>query len=510
MYIVGQRENLQAAIDGQQKRYLIRNTTTKEDIALTESEFNQIGSALKNENKFNILLRELEYAGIVLFDEKVPSGPAEHFGEVKKQIPEGSLSVLLDTTTVFNALHCVTHPKFPHPISLLDLSVFTFAALCFDHIVMQPFSRTPLLKDFPSADTFVVMQYPGKEFISNYLNSLRADLNNSFHSMNVKGFESAWAKLFQKNPDDIALDLSVVHRYHDSPYYWDGVYVGAYLDSQVSALTTDNTMTKGRDNNLDEFLSIQTSCILFNDALAGALNLPYMTSSFRNGVYSKVLNRKIRGPLADAEEEFKRPHILDVVLSKNAPANYQTIGKKSLYTDYFSAPFLLGLILEKMNKPEDYWKVLSKYRKDLAPLRKKILKDKDKWEGREAGYAKELLQPLVELRKDKKPGMDDLSDVVESSATFALALPSLDDNKVNLVSLGLKLKKLIKPYALKFYRPDLYVLNNLADEARSLKALEVTIKRIWGSSWQAGSSSMLEHFASIDTRMFIRLGDQGY
>jgi len=506
MYVVGKRENIQAAFDEQ--RFLLRNTSTKEEVVLTEGEFNQIGVALRNERNFEFLRREMEYAGIDLLDEQLPDGPAQRFGEIRKQIPEGSLSVMLDTTTVFNALHCVTYPKFPHPTALLDLSVFTFAVLCFDHVIMQPFSRTPLLRDFPEENVFVVMQYPDKEFVYNSLHSLRADINNNISAINVNGFASAWAKLFKKKPGEIQLDLRIVHKYHDSPYYWDGVYVGAYLDRQVSALQPANLTASGRDSDLEEFLSIQTSCVLFNDSLAGALNLPYMTSSFRNCVYSELLKRKIRGPLADAEEEFKRPHVLDVVLSKNAPANYQA-KKKSLYTDYFSAPFLLGLVLEKMNKPEDYWRVLSEYRKELAPLRKKILKDKDKWEGREVGYAKELLEPLAELRKDKKLRSEDLAEVVESSATFALPLPSLDENKVNLVSLALKLKKLIKPYALKFYKPELYVLNNLADEAKSLKALEVTIKRIWGDTWKAGSSSILNHFATIDTRMFIRLGDQG-
>lgn len=507
MYVVSRRGNIQAAYDEGHGRFFLKDTRSGGEVTLTEDEFNVAGTALKSDHGFELLQRNLEYAGIVISDKELPDGAADQFGRIKKQVPENSLTAFLDTTTVFNTLACVDHPKVVQPAALLDLSVFTFAALCFDHIVVQPFTRDVLLRRLRDDGTVIVMEYPDDKFVSDYLHSFRADITNNMRDINVAAYEAAWAKLLRKKPGVIVIDPRVVHRYHASPHYWDGVYVGAYLNRQLVEPLPGSVEAQSPDPDLNEFLSIQTSCVLFNDSLAGALNLPYLTSSFRNCVYSKVLGHKIRGPLADADDEvFKRPHVLDVVMARNAPKNFSPSARRSLYTDYFTAPFLLGLVLMKMKKPEDYWDVLRKYRDQLAPLRKRILRDKDKWEGREENYARELMKPLTDLRGGKRVGAADLAEDVESSLTLASPFPSSDNSKVSLVSLGVKLVKLLKPHAFKFYRRELYVLNNLADEAKALRALELTVKRIWGQTWGPGGAALLKHLASTDTREFIRPG----
>jgi hypothetical protein len=96
MYIVGQRENIQAAYDDEQNRYLINDISTGKNVELSEGEFNEIGSALRSNYSYELFLRKLEYRGIVLIDGGLPDGPAREFRQIKNQVPEESLAVMLN------------------------------------------------------------------------------------------------------------------------------------------------------------------------------------------------------------------------------------------------------------------------------------------------------------------------------------------------------------------------------------------------------------------------------
>jgi hypothetical protein len=48
------------------------------------------------------------------------------------------------------------------------------------------------------------------------------------------------------------------------------------------------------------------------------------------------------------------------------------------YTAEVSAPFLLGLAMEKIITPRDYWPVVYTYREQFAPLRERVARDQGK------------------------------------------------------------------------------------------------------------------------------------
>jgi hypothetical protein len=78
------------------------------------------------------LSADLSLQGIVLDDRSTRITRDAMF--LRSQLPADGLLVMLDTTTIFDAILCLYGPVTP--IQLLDLSVLAFAAVCFDQIVV--------------------------------------------------------------------------------------------------------------------------------------------------------------------------------------------------------------------------------------------------------------------------------------------------------------------------------------------------------------------------------------
>jgi hypothetical protein len=54
-------------------------------------------------------------------------------------------------------------------------------------------------------------------------------------------------------------------------------------------------------------------------------------------------------------------------------------------------------------------------------------------------------------------------------------------------------------------RPDVYVLMNVADEAKRLVSVEDEIHRLWRSTWNRAQHDQLEQLAAVQPREFLRL-----
>ena len=124
------------------------------------------------------------------------------------------------------------------------------------------------------ADALVTLQYP-RDFIPQTLWSLCAGIYNASPMGDTGGaLAGAWTDFFGLPPDSIEIDLQHVDHYQDSPFRWNGVLAHSYFGTLPS--TVGGALSSSQRNDRNLFLSVQTMRTLFNDRLAGYLQLPYL------------------------------------------------------------------------------------------------------------------------------------------------------------------------------------------------------------------------------------------
>jgi len=361
----------------------LKSISRGECVKVTDNEATQFLNASEDR-----LDRNLQYQSIYLDNCSRNAPLAREANFIRSNLPRDCLLVMLDTTTVQNALRCLD--GIVTPLNLLDLGILTFASVCFDRVVVQPSGAFNRKKIDKHSDIFSMIKYPKESFITETLWNMCASISNEVSpSCETKSeFEEAWCHFLGVPSGEIKLNLRAWDRYQDSPPFWNGIMASYYADFTDE----DNLRPEGNKTERDEFLSIQTMRLLFNDELAGFLGLPYLSSSFRSCIHSNLIAKKVEMRL-----------LLDKLISSIGPRPPEP-DMDYPYASECSAPFLLGLILEQMERPDDFWSILGNYRRRFAPLRKKILEDKDKWIGGSSNYLRGFLGVFNDISEDFKRG----------------------------------------------------------------------------------------------------------
>jgi hypothetical protein len=281
--------------------------------------------------------------------------------------------------------------------------------------------------------------------------------------------------------------------YQNSPHYWDGIPLSHYLFGYVNRTV---------DDKMRDFLSVQTMRTLFNDRLAGFLKVPYLSSAVRTSVHSVILRRKVEIQI-----------LADKLLACIGP-EFVKADPGNAYMSECSAPFILGLILEKMTKPEDFWNILKEYRERFAPLRKRMREDRAEWGGRSGQYLRRMLSHLSEFAASN---IDLFENAVGNIAVAATTCATASKMAGESAKLAVKLIKLSKPASAiqelywRIFKPEIYLLSNLADEAKRLRTVENRIVDIWGAKerWGRREHDQLTFLASAHQACFPRLRNLG-
>jgi hypothetical protein len=443
---------------------------------------------------FNLQRPELQLAlrGIAADDTPAAGSIEAGLRDLRAQLCDEELLVLLDSTTLANALGCVYGVTAPRPLGLIDLAVVTFAAICYDRIVLQPSAGVSYFMTDELASVSSTLTYPDRrQFIRETLWSLCVDVSSQGgHRSGQEVMTQAWNDLLYDGEPQVHLDLHAHDTHQDSPMYWDGIIASSYInDLWDPQLYVDPQHARGRDT----FLSIQTVRTLFNDALAGALGIPYMASALRGPIHWLLVYEKAKAQL-----------LIDQLLARVGPPTMNDDSAATASDPYLaelSLPFLLGLVLEKMKGPADYWPVVLDYRERFAPLRRRIALDRNEWSGRSAKYMERFLS---ELRGGSPRYEHAVRGVAGVGADVGTALTGLP------VGAGIKLvvTALAEPARrawLKRRRPDVYLLMSLCDEARALRMAEENVRQIWGRSWDRAGREQLERLARGHPAQLTRL-----
>ncbi len=393
-------------------------------------------------------------------------------------------SVMLDTTTLRSAELCLK--GYVTPVNLLDLSVFCTAAICYDRIVVQPV-HSDIIAQYPTI--FSVIKY-SNETIKGTLWTMCSELLNSHspNSPNTSMLEEAWKRMFRR--DDIRLDIQSTDTYQDSPPYWNGVPASHFGGSLFSGSTIDR-------DSMNEFLSVQTMRTLFNDVLAGFLSIPYLSTSIRSPIISIVMQRKVQlQPLVDA--------LIEAIATTNA-----TQGDKKLpFASELYAPFFLGLVLEKSSRPKDILPNILEYRRKAEPLRKQLATDREVWSGRGRPYLKNVIKSINMFRSNQTELAE---NAIKTTVSTLTPLVTATQPQTQMACLGIKLAMLLRPMDKlnclynRIFRPHIYWLTELSEEAKALRNVESQLVRVFGHSWTKDSRRSLELLADTYPSSFAKL-----
>jgi len=451
-----------------------------DSIELTHDELKLLSNYSTEEFQKTINLR------FNLNDESKKSCFEIEFEKIRRDLPSDSLLVLLDTSTVANAFDCLNGRVTP--LNLLDLSVVTYAAICFDKIIIQPNPKLALGKIDNYSDIFFEIRYP-EDFVKQQLWGL---LDTSF--IDVKEIEDKWCNFLHLAPNEIDLSLYAYDEYQDSPMAWNGIVASHY-----SEFLNGLELKRDGDKKIrNEFLSIQTMRALFNDRLANMLGIPYLSSSFKSSIHSLILKYKV-----------ETRHILDRIIYSISSS--ENIENDHSYCSQYSAPFLLGLILEQMKEPYDYWEKLYYYRQKFSPLRKKILQDRDNWSGKPTEYLAQYLKFIDEINSGISPEFDRSKNRINAGAAIGSTICTVSPVELKLVGVGIKLLQVMIPtkqihnFYLKHRKPAVYLFVEMAEEARHLRMVENHISRIWGKTWSREFHEQLKEFSDTSHHQFQKL-----
>lgn len=415
---------------------------------------------------------------------------ADERAELTSQMPAGE-TVLLDTTTVHNAVCATKADGLIDPAMLLDLSVVAFAFIAFDNVVVAPHARHRWSDDDPRFGGALKTLLASRDLIMVTLWSICAPIKGLDYER--EGYSTAWRGFLQRQ--DISLDGGVLDKVQDSPRYWDGVPASQYFSTLFLS-------EKGQEDldSLNEFLSVQTIRALYNDEVAGLLKLPYLSCSLRAPIYSELLRRKLLSQL-----------LADKLFGSLGPRPLEPSDRGS-YVVEASAPFLLGILLSRMASPSDFWTVLHELRHSLAPLRRRLHEERDSWRGRTGPYLQGYLRHLSDyLPPDAKLAENALEATATAVASVATGSP-LGGGAIKLV---VKLAQLLKPteklydWYLHTFRPDVAIVVELSKEAAKLRTVETEIERLWKRQWNRACRDQLEWLAIARPEAFAKLRHLG-
>jgi hypothetical protein len=395
-------------------------------------------------------------------------------------------SVLLDTTTFASA--ALALEEGPKAAPLLDLSTVTNAFVLYEQIIIQ----RSILCEIPSTlKSALKMLHCDRSTMTGTLWSTNVLAANAATDQQPNPMTDAWRAFLGR--DDIRLDSRAWNEEQDSPGIWDGVPASYYIDYHQAPSITTVPSTPGELKSLNDFLSIQTIRTLFNDRVASMLGVPYVAASMRSPVHALLLSQKI-----------KTQHLADRLLSQIGPPTLEA-PSTTAYVNELSVPFLLGIAFTRMKTPSDYWAVVQELRDSFAPLRARIAADREEWQGRSGVYLSEYLKHLKDYMP---PGLRIAQEAATGTSALAAAVSPVGGGLVDLaVKMACALKTTEKAYHwyLKHFKPHIYVVVEMATEAKSLRAVENEVERLWSSQWTRRDHDQLERLSVSRPEVFSRL-----
>jgi hypothetical protein len=409
-------------------------------------------------------------------------GPPSRLAATRGRLPAEGLTVLLDTSTVFNANEALRTDQPPSHIALLDLSVFTVAAACFDTpLVLQPdapydpFEGVRCVENVP----------PSTPDDRTALDDIYAEAFEQMREPQVRrDYQRRWATFLGRSDVTVGFDKIATLDEEMSYGYRSTMDIGRLLATASESPETED--------DLANVLGIHTVRTGYNDLVAAALGVPYLASSFRLPVSSKLAHRKTQ-----------MLRVLQGLISAAAPAPESKPAAVLDPDPPIAAPLLLALVLEQMSEPADYWAALAQLRDRFAPLRARLAADREEagWDERPSPYLRAFLK---RMEKDQRVNV-----FQEALLAATKGIPVVGVGAA-LLAASLKVMGAVNPAErarrlwLRQRRPEVYLLIDVAKDAASLRLLDGRIEEIWRQPPRRGNQQELERLSGLHSDPFLK------
>lgn len=396
------------------------------------------------------------------------------------------LAVLVDTTTMVNAERALySSGAGPSALGLLDLSALTAAAVLFDTIVVQPqgtfvpFGRLDNVRRVlpPSYDTNVELR------------QIHDEVWQSFNQPpQLADYRERWGTFLNLSVDEVHLDMAAVRSLDSEP-------MSGHVEFAADVLAAVGTRTKHsrKRDDLAIALAIQTIRAGFNDAVAGALGVPYLATSIRLPVSSRL-----------ARSKTDVLWLLRELIARSSPKGEYCEPKPFETQVKVAAPLILGLVMERMGTPDDYPAALDEIRDRFLPLRRELTEARDSaaWERKPQLYLERFTKHMAGLGAKAGATQGVVAAAAQAGVTLGTGDPGITTVALKVIG-ATKPAELAHRAYLRLWRPEICVLLNAAAESRRLSLLSERIRSIWGRALDPVQQLQLERLSGSLTDPFL-------
>lgn len=427
-------------------------------------------------------------------------------------------AVFFDTTTLVTADRLINDPdaaRYLSPATLLDLSTFVNGVVLFDRVfhLENPHVRSQRFNEaLGNEDVFVELPLYGSErdedragmregakqtfmsagYEASFWNhAMRTAEDSELGAEDRRAIEEGWRAILGRPlaTEDVFPKRSLTHPdLSISSLDWTGSNGPLLLRALVGETMRSRSASVPRDEawETSHFILECNHRSAFNFLVAYSLGLPHMPSVARVPFHS-FLYRRAR---------TVQRHL--ATLSRIEDENRRAMEVYSLpNSDTLVLPFLLAVVLTQVDSLSAFFERLAEVREQAEPLRKYRAELDEALSVGDSSAAKQL-RAAFEQEAVGFRGKYALAPVAGGVAAMLTALGSATPPLV-LATIGALTAASLVPADVigrleeRAFRPQFWVLNNMADVTNAMTNVLTKVDRLWGALREQDSRLFVEH-----------------
>jgi hypothetical protein len=389
---------------------------------------------------------------------------------------KSGLNVYVDTTTVSTTSQILFHHRTPSAFTFFDLGILTTALVLFDHVYL-PFG--------PMADSFT--------------DTINEELEEKV--IETLNFNGAAGDIPHSVATNLSMALKEKSLHDDLLSVWKNIFGDLVSDSvnfskvaMVSPpcfsefLFSLDELDKYGDD-LENFISFSTFRTFFNHEMSRILDLPYLPNSSRGAIETKIYQLFSR--------QIPQIDLLLKIVKRKIELDLESI--KPVYNIHTSLPLLMAVILKRMNKLDDYTKIIKKMRSNATKYRKKVRPIIEAATKGDIGQVQEtvrilmggygsIINSLGKIGKNAGRVAICLSPNVSPIAEETLDLLKAAKYVINTTNDVGKARQIYT----RLFKPHIWFIEDVCSSARKMLELDYGFQKIWNYNLRASDKKLLE------------------
>lgn len=392
------------------------------------------------------------------------------------------LNVYVDTTTVSTASQIVFNQRIPNAFTFFDFGILTASLILFDHVYLPygPMATAyadPINEELGER-VIECLEFNGAGGEIPY--NIAANLSNTLQEEKLHDeLLSEWRSIFG---DDIPNSVSFSSVHMVSP---------PRFSHFLSSL-------EGLDKNIDvddlsDFISGSTFRTFFNHEMSRIIELPYLPNSSRGAIETKIY-RMISKQLPQIDLFLK-------IVKRKIELELESVKPEVIIQT--GLPLLTSVVLQKMKKIEDYFKVMKELRARSKRYRRGI---GTVIEATTKGDIRYVTNTIKILKGDYGTVFDFLRKIGKGVGRTALCITPnispLSEDTLNVLKAAKYLVTttndvgLVRRFYTRLFKPHVWFIEDVWSTARKMLSLDHGFEKIWKTTLNVDNKRLLERIAA--------------